>query len=87
MQLHLTTFNIHCGAGGDSVIIWDTVYRHEKPNPNQLALSCFPSIAELVEKLFGCDIFLHQTLEVNLVGVRTGWQMILFPKCCPSVVI
>ncbi len=67
--------------------LWDTVFRHPKPNPNQLALTVFPSIAELVDKLFGCDILLHQTLEVNLVGVRTWWQTLLFPKCCPSVVI
>ncbi len=62
----------------DNLWLWDTVFRHAKPSPNQLAQSVFPSIAELVEKLFGCDILQHQTLEVNLVGVRTLLQTLLF---------
>ncbi len=41
VQLHSTTFNIHCGAGGDSVVMGYSLSSRET-QPQSVGSKCFP---------------------------------------------
>ena len=41
LQLHLTTFNIHCGAGGDAVVMGYS-FSSRKTQPQSVGSNFFP---------------------------------------------